>query len=191
MIKFIRNIKHGTFRFVLDSIHCLNEHIDHYYTMKDNSIMDLATGDRAYVINTYVLDERIRLHLSLTPNNLVTPRVDCIAGYTEGSSETNKHMIMIIPERWYRNISWFEKFALLHYLNVECSFINVDECMYEERRDIIEDICKIFPNFIAPKVNKLIDDRIDLYRSWKEDYNGVPPLYLMKINFTNVRGIRK
>ena len=188
MIKLFRAYKLGVLDLVTSYKKVIDKHIDDYYTLKDLSIVDPSTMGRMYRVESFgtINDKEAYLtDICISSAKGTLPRVDYFH-YIDEKCRDGRHIFIIIPEDLYRELTIFEKYALLVFLVTEVAFLRSEECLYEEDPMLIDRFCKVFPDFLAGRINQLIDYRVNTYKKMKNKNNEIPRIYQSKIDFKNI-----
>ena len=153
----------------------LDEKIDNYYEEKESSSVDPVTNGRVYPVQTFSsIDEsnNIGMVVFLSTSEQSFPRVDYYH-----SQEDDRNVFIIIPESFYRRLSFIEKYAMLSFLLTEAACIFEGFCLYEEDKKTIDRQCKVFPDLLAGRINEMIDFKVEKYNEIKERENKSPQIY--------------
>lgn len=171
----IKSFNNGTLNIAYKCKKRLDEKIDNYYEEKEESSVDPITKSRVYPIQTFSsIDEsnNIGMVIFLSTSEQSFPRVD----YYQ-SQEEIRNVFIIIPESFYRSLSFIEKYAMLIFLLTEAMCIFEGHCLYEEDKKTIDRYCKAFPDLLAGRINEMIDCKAEKYNEIKEKENKPPQIY--------------
>ena len=185
MIRLIRKTINMT-KVIKEYMRQFENHIDDYYKYKENSIIDHITGDRLYYIGENKVDTTHTIALFLTANRDSIPRIDYLE-YGESENTTKNNVFFIMPEYWYRELSWFDRYAMFYFMITEVAFLVGDECIYEENSEDVIRACKVFPDFISPVTNHMINVKVNNYNKWISEKRETPPIYTSHKQFKNTR----